>query len=63
MENKFALRTTSKMNIITLALSEKNILNEAKNQNPVSQMVGPLYTNTYPVNAMLLSQKALKIYP
>ena len=51
------------MNIITLVLSEKNILNEAKNQNPVSQMVGPLYTNTYPVNAMLLSQKALKIYP
>ena len=31
---KFALCTTTKINILTLVLSEKKILNETKNHNP-----------------------------
>ena len=31
---KFALCATKKINILTLVLSEKNILNETKNHNP-----------------------------
>ena len=31
---KFALRATKKINILTLVLSEKKILNETKNHNP-----------------------------
>ena len=34
MEKKFALCTTKKINILTLVLSEKKILNETKNHNP-----------------------------
>ena len=33
-ENKFALCATRKINILTLVLSEKKILNETKNHNP-----------------------------
>ena len=35
---KFALRTTKKINILTLVLSEKKILNEPKNHNPSLQV-------------------------
>ena len=35
MEKKFALCATIKINILTLVLSEKQILNEAKNHNPL----------------------------
>ena len=34
MEKKFTLRATKKINIPTLMLSEKKILNETKNHNP-----------------------------
>ena len=34
MEKKFALCATKKINILTLVLSEKKILNETKNHNP-----------------------------
>ena len=33
-EKKFALCTTNKINILTLVLSEKKILNETNNHNP-----------------------------
>ena len=33
-EKKFALCATKKINILTLVLSEKKILNETKNHNP-----------------------------
>ena len=33
-EKNFALRTTKKINILTLVLSEKKILNETKNHTP-----------------------------
>jgi hypothetical protein len=33
-EKKIALRATKKINILTLVLSEKKILNETKNHNP-----------------------------
>ena len=33
-EEKIALCTTKKINILTLLLSEKKILNETKNHNP-----------------------------
>ena len=35
---KFALRATKKINILTLVLSEKKILNETKNHNPALQV-------------------------
>ena len=34
MEKKFVLCATKKMNILTLVLSEKKILNETKKHNP-----------------------------
>ena len=34
MEKNFALYATKKINILTLVLSERKILNEAKNHNP-----------------------------
>jgi hypothetical protein len=33
-EKKIALCATTKINILTLVMSEKKILNEAKNNNP-----------------------------
>ena len=38
MGKKFALRATKKINIPTLVLSEKKILNETKNHNPPLQV-------------------------
>ena len=38
MEKKFALCATTKINILTLVLSEKKILNETKNRNPPLQV-------------------------
>jgi hypothetical protein len=35
---KIALRMTKKINILTLVLSEKKILNETKNHNPSLQV-------------------------
>ena len=42
-ERKIALCATKKINILTLVLSKKKILNETKNHNPppASKMVGP----------------------
>ena len=37
-EKKFALCATKKINILTLVLSEKKILNETKNHNPPLQV-------------------------
>ena len=37
-KKKFALRTTKKINILTLVVSEKKILNETKNHNPPVQV-------------------------
>ena len=34
----FALCATNKINILTLVLSEKNVLNETKNHNPPLQV-------------------------
>ena len=34
VKKKLALSTTKKINILTLMLSEKKILNETKNHNP-----------------------------
>ena len=36
----FALRATKKINILTLVLSEKKILNETKNHNPPCKLNG-----------------------
>ena len=38
MEKNFAFGTTKKINILTLVLSEKKILNETKNHNPPLQV-------------------------
>ena len=37
---KIALCTTKKINILTLVLSEKKILNETKNHNPPCKLNG-----------------------
>ena len=39
-EKKIALRATKKINILTLVLSEKKILNETKNHNPPFKLNG-----------------------
>ena len=36
----FALCATKKINILTLVLSDKNVLNETKNQNPPFNLNG-----------------------
>ena len=38
MGKKIALRATKKINILTLVMSEKKILNETKNHNPPLQV-------------------------
>ena len=40
MEKNFALCATKKINILTLPLSEKKILNETKNHNPPFKLNG-----------------------
>ena len=40
MEKNFALCATKKINILTLVLSEKNILNETKNHTPTFKLNG-----------------------
>jgi hypothetical protein len=40
VKKKLALSTTKKINILTLMLSEKKILNETKNHNPPCKLNG-----------------------
>ena len=54
---KFGLCATKKINILTLVLSIKKILNETKNDNPPGKLNGPSHMGSNKILLVLLSPR------